>query len=85
MSRYPDEALITWEQARAAAPRLKKARADREWSQGQLSIMSGVGTSTIAHAEAARARLLKVNVELLATALGMSTGALVDTGQEAAR
>jgi transcriptional regulator with XRE-family HTH domain len=85
MSRYPDDALITWEQARAAASRLRQSRAERGWSQGQLSIASGVGTSTIAHAESARVRLLKVNAALLAAALGMSTGELVDAGLEAAR
>jgi transcriptional regulator with XRE-family HTH domain len=85
MSRYPDEALITWEQARAAAPRLKQYRTERKWSRGQLSVASGVGASTIAHAESAQVRLTKVNADLLAKALGMSFGSLAGTGLEAAR
>lgn len=72
MSRYPDDALITWEQAKAAAGRLKESRAARGWSQGQLSVASRVGHSTIAHAEGARSRLTRVNAERLAKALGMS-------------
>jgi transcriptional regulator with XRE-family HTH domain len=85
MSRYPDDALITWEQARQAAPRLRQYRAERKWSRGQLSVASGVGASTIAHAESAQVRLTKVNADLLAKALGMSLGALFDAGLEAAR
>jgi transcriptional regulator with XRE-family HTH domain len=84
MSRYPDDALITREQAEAAAPRLRKARAARGWSQGQLSIASGVGVSTIAHAEMARARLQIVNAEALAGALGMSLADLTGDSLAAA-
>jgi transcriptional regulator with XRE-family HTH domain len=85
MSRYPDSELITWGQARAAAPRLRQARAARGWSQGQLSVASGVGVSTIACAEGARARLRTVNAERLAEALGMSVASLIYGRQEAAR
>lgn len=76
MSRYRDDELITWPQAKAAAVRLRELLAERGWTQRRLSQVSGVPYGTINHAVTGRVRMLTVSAEKLAAALGTDLAGL---------